>query len=307
LRATIDAWRQYGRPVRHPVQLAFFGGNFLGLPMSTIRRYLALAATFIAEGRIDSVRFSTRPDTIQPQRLDAIQAGAVDTIEIGAQSMDDRVLAAVQRGHTAADIATAVAWLHQRHYRVGIQLMIGLPYENEKRMLASAEHAAALAPDFVRLYPTIVLAGSRLATWYRQGRYRPLPLDEAVHRTKAVYQIFEAHQIPVIRMGLQDTPGLNHPDAVIAGPHHPALGDLVLSEIWYERVARYWHAHPPTRDTLSLKVHPRNVSRMIGQHRRNIDRLVQAFGLRTLRVLSEPALSPDELVMVDTTTHHPIP
>ena len=183
--------------------MSFYGGNFLGLESPKILSLLAEADRFARSGAVDSIRFSTRPDTITPERLDLVSGFPVATVEIGAQSMDDGVLAQSRRGHSAEDTRTAVRRLKARGLEVGLQMMVGLPGDTPEKALETAREIAALSPDFVRIYPTLVLKNSRLATWYHQGRYAPLSLDAAVSDVADFYAFFSLRRIPVIRMGLQ--------------------------------------------------------------------------------------------------------
>jgi histone acetyltransferase (RNA polymerase elongator complex component) len=133
---------------------------------------------------VDSIRFSTRPDTITPEHLNIISGYPVETVELGVQSMDDHVLVLAERGHSAADTVRAVELLKEHEYNIGLQMMVGLPGDNEARSLTTAEKIAAMQPDFVRIYPTLVVNKSKLARWYQNGTYAPLSLAEAVTRVK---------------------------------------------------------------------------------------------------------------------------
>ncbi|MCP4575668.1 MAG: radical SAM protein, partial [Deltaproteobacteria bacterium] len=165
-------------------QIAFFGGNFLGQKKETIQALLIEAETYIKTGRVDAIRFSTRPDTIDEDRLSLIKKHTVSTIELGVQSMDNRVLDLSNRGHTALDTQNAVFLLKKSGYEIGLQMMVGLPGDNTTQAMATAERMAALLPDFIRIYPTVVLNGSPLAKVYRAGNYTPLPLYACVTLVK---------------------------------------------------------------------------------------------------------------------------
>jgi histone acetyltransferase (RNA polymerase elongator complex component) len=83
---------------RHsPAQIAFYGGTFTGMEQKDQRRLLGLAAPFLREGLIDSIRLSTRPDEIGSEELDLLTAFGVTTIEVGAQSLDDEILLRARR------------------------------------------------------------------------------------------------------------------------------------------------------------------------------------------------------------------
>jgi histone acetyltransferase (RNA polymerase elongator complex component) len=284
LKDRIEAFLRYGSRRRQPAEIAFFGGNFLGMPPGAASSLLAAARPYVEKGLVDGIRFSTRPDTVDSARLALIADYPVTTVELGAQSMDDRVLAAARRGHSAEDTLRAVERLKSRPLAVGLQMMIGLPGETAEGSLESARRLARLAPDFVRIYPTVVLAETVLCDWYRRGAYRPLTLQEAVARTKEAFRIFRRSRIGVIRMGLQATEDLDAGDRVAAGPYHPAFGHLVWAALFLEAAAAALQAAPHRSGGLRLFVHPRCVSRMRGLNNENVKALEGLFSLNRLRV-----------------------
>ena len=170
LQRMVETYLAYPVRRRNRIQIAFFGGNFLGLDPVSIRSLLAVAERFVASGAVDGIRFSTRPDTIDNRRLDIIEPYTVKTVELGVQSMQNSVLLRSGRGHETRDTIAAVELLGQRPYEIGLQLMIGLPGETRSGCFQSAGQAADLRPDFVRLYPAVVLAESQMAAWYEAGK-----------------------------------------------------------------------------------------------------------------------------------------
>lgn len=275
---------------KRPVEIAFYGGTFLGLPLDAVDGLLSTASSFLASGRVQGIRFSTRPDTITRQILEAIRPYPVTTIELGVQSLDDGVLEQSCRGHTAEDTRNAIARLERLPVAVGLQLMIGLPGDSDRNAIETAREAVRLKPDFVRIYPTLVFADTPLADQYRDGEYRPLSIDEAVGRAKSMFVVFLAAGIPVIRMGLQETSALATPETVVAGPHHPAFGEWVLSACFLDLAEKTLRRHPPTGDRLIIRVNPRSESQFRGSRNKNILALHRAFPHRPLHVVPDPRI-----------------
>ncbi len=269
---------QLAWPRRHPeapVQVAFYGGSFTGLDRARQRELLGAAQPFLAAGQVRELRLSTRPDYVTPQIAGFLREQGVGIVELGAQSLDDGVLAASGRGHTAAQARQAVACLKEAGMRVGLQLMLGLPGDSTVTTLASARQAAALGPDLVRLYPCLVISGSPLAELYRQGQYQPLSLPRAVALAGRLWRIFAAQGIPVVRMGLQPSAALEK--TVLAGPYHPAFGELALSRLFFNQVRAALAArvpHQPHR--LCLAKADESIYR--GRNNANVKRLA-ALGL----------------------------
>jgi len=295
IRHSVESFLKYKSARRGIVQIAFFGGNFLGIDIEEIKRLLSEAAVFVKAGRVNSIRFSTRPDTIDRERLDIIKNFPVSTVELGVQSMDDRVLANTKRGHSSSDTVKAVQRLKEFDYEIGAQLMVGLPGDDPGRLLASARRVAELEPDFIRIYPTVVVAGSPLATLYKAGRYRPLPLGDAVTQVKELYRFFSRRNIQVIRMGLQATDDLEKGSTSLAGPYHPSFGHLVYSEIFLDMAMSAIKSAPPKGDRVGLHVHPRSVSKMRGLKNENIKKLRGKFPLQSIEIVPDITLEEDQL------------
>ena len=297
VREQIDRFLAFEHEKRRTVQISFYGGNFLGLAEESIRTLLDEACRFIEQGQVESIRFSTRPDTISSKTLKLIRDYPVQTVEIGAQSMDDTVLKKVRRGHTARDTENALGLLAETRYDVGLQMMTGLPGDTRTSTWVTARKLAEFAPAFVRIYPALVLKDSPLANMYTSGNFLPLSLGEAVDRVKALYLFFQEKTIPVIRMGLQASEALNSDKTVLAGPYHPAFGHLVLSSIFLDRAAELLIKRTPYSNRVVLKVRPENISRMRGQKNQNMKILKRQFQLETIDVMPDEGMSGDDILL----------
>jgi histone acetyltransferase (RNA polymerase elongator complex component) len=205
-----------------------------------MRRMLGAVRPFIEKGMIQSIRLSTRPDALSEDKLDILDSFGVSTVELGVQSMDNEVLRLSNRGHTSRDTVNAVKVLKERGFRVGIQLMPGLPGDSQEVFIDTVDSVINLKPDMARLYPTLVIKGSKLAQWYREGRYTPMGITDTVNLCKDACIRLENSGIPVIRIGLMSSPSLLKEGEIIAGPWHPCLGSLVRSAIHLERLRPYF-------------------------------------------------------------------
>lgn len=297
LSTLVQQYTGYSRKRPSSIQLAFFGGNFLGLAPESVRTLLLAAAELVRQGRIDGIRFSTRPDTVDDQRLGWLEGVHVSAVELGVQSMDDTVLALSGRGHTVADTESAVALLKKHGYITGLQMMVGLPGDNEKRTFETGRLVAGLEPDFVRIYPTVVLKNSMLADWYRSGQYRPISLSDTITIVKRLVLFFRENSIPVIRIGLQASDCFENGGSILAGPYHPAFGHLVHSALFLDMARRLIQAHNITGDSITLRVHPGSISRIRGDKNQNINTLKNEFGLSTIDVKAKSQLRLDGLTI----------
>jgi len=294
----ITEFLEYKKTQKRCVQVSFYGGNFLGLKKDYIRVLLDETTKFVKNKKVDSIRFSTRPDTISNKQLDIIKNYPVSTIEIGVQSMDNQVLAMANRGHTALDTEKAAALLKEQNYDVGMQMMVGLPGDDETKSLFTAQRIASLSPDFVRIYPTVVLAHSRLAVWYRNGDYTPWSVSRCVSLVKNLYLFFKSKNIPVIRMGLQATEDLAKNTTILAGPFHPAFGHMVHSEIFMDMAASLLEAERGSCDKIIINVHPRSISKMRGLKNKNMESLKKKFQIKSLKIIADVSLAQDKLRVI---------
>lgn len=228
-------WRSWLRPsLKH--EAAFYGGSFTGLPTELQEELLALTDALLAEGFIGSVRLSTRPDYIDEERLQLLQQHGVRLVELGVQSLDDRVLAAAERGHTAAQVAPAVALLKRFGFQVGLQLMVGMPEQSFAGVQKTVRKAISMHPDVARIYPLLVIKGTPLAADYAAGRFVPLTLEKAVTQAAWAYRELTEAGVNVIRIGLQPDDELCAPGNILAGPFHPAMGELVKSRVLRDKI-----------------------------------------------------------------------
>ena len=297
LNRIISEYLSY-KGTRTKVELAFFGGNFLGLPKEDILRLLSSVSPWLAKGEIHSIRCSTRPDTITPEILAQVRPFGVNLVELGVQSLNDGVLAKAIRGHSRADSIKAVETLKSAGMGVGVQLMTGLPADTPEKSLKTAAEVADLAPDLVRIYPLLVLEESPLAAAYRKGRYRPQTLNDAVALVKEMVKILEGKGIPVVRLGLQAGEALEDDRHRLAGPWHPAFGHLVRSALMLDQVLIGLESCPEALAagcTVTLGVHPRSESRLRGDKNSNLIALREKFSGIAFEIRTDPALALDKV------------
>lgn len=282
----VATWLDRCQPGRRdPVQVAFYGGSFSGLPAARQTELLGAVRPFLDQGLVQTLRISTRPDYIDGERLALLARHRVGIIELGAQSCDNRVLQLAGRGHSRAAIAAAAQQIQAHGIRLGIQLMLGLPGDRFQTLQRTVQEICRLQPDFVRLYPVLVLKGSGLEGLYHQGEYRPLSLGRAVVLAAYMKKRFDDQGIEVVRMGLQPTVDLER--ALVAGPFHPAFGHLVNSRLMLNQV-RQALAAAPGPDRVALVIADRDQSVFRGIRSANMRRLQQLGLLERFSLHTDP-------------------
>lgn len=247
-------------------EIAFFGGSFTAIERDYMRALLAAALPYIKGGFFRGVRISTRPDCIDREILSELKAYGVTTVELGAQSMSDSVLQANLRGHTADDVRRASALIRKAGFSLGLQMMTGLYKSTDESDLQTAEELIKLSPDCVRIYPTVVLRGTRLAALYKSGEYVPQTLEAAVLLCAKLLTAFHEAEIPVIRLGLHS--GGNVEEGYLAGAYHPAFRELCEGEIYLQKMLEKLQGLKTDRDYL-IEVSEKSLSKAKGQQKRN--------------------------------------
>ena len=224
-------------------EVAFYGGSFTAIPKDLQHKLLMPAYEILQRGIIDGIRCSTRPDAVGDEAITLLQSYGVKTVELGVQSMNDGILFDAKRGHTAQEVVEAVTRLKHRDMTVGVQLLPGLKGETWQTIIETAIAVAALRPDFVRIYPVLVIENTELADQYRAGEYEPLSTELAIQYCSFLKDWFEQHGIEVIRTGLQSTEELDSRNSLVAGPYEPAMGELVVNEQYKQRIERCIDEH----------------------------------------------------------------
>lgn len=289
IRGKVAVWRRSSGGL--PVEAAFFGGSFTALPTEDQEKLLLPLQPLLEKGQVASIRVSTRPDALDAQCASFLRRMGVTKVELGVQSLDEEVLEQSGRGHDAGPVGEAIECLKGEGISVGLQLMPGLPGDTAEKSLNTLSAALGLAPDFLRIYPTVVLAGTRLAELFDAGIYRPLTLQQAVTLCKVMLHRALISGVPVVRMGLQPTEDLNRQGTVVAGPYHPAFRQLVEAELRYDLLARLVDDGCRGASGVVVYCAPSRISDVKGQRGGNLDRLLRERGVRVTSVRGDSRFS----------------
>lgn len=243
-------------------EIAFFGGSFTAIDREYMLSLLKTAYAYVADGKVKGIRISTRPDCIDDEILDILKAYGVTSIELGAQSMDDEVLKANLRGHTAQDVENASRLIKSYGFELGLQMMTGLYLDTDEKAVETAKRIIALQPSTVRIYPTVVLKGTMLARLYEDEVFKPQTVDDAANLCTRLVPMFEDAGIKVIRLGLHASDDIKK--NAVAGAYHESFGEIVKSRYMLNRILKY------KPGDYEIMVNPRSVSQLKGQQKRNI-------------------------------------
>lgn len=260
------------------VEIAFFGGSFTGIDRGLMTELLEIAYSYIEKGRVKSIRCSTRPDYIDEEIIAILKRYGVQTVELGLQSSSDDVLKISKRGHNFEAERKACKMIVDSGLDLIGQMMIGLPGSTLESELETARFIVSSGASAARIYPTVVFRDTELCEMTLSGVYTPLSLEEAIDRSARVLEIFIDSKIDVIRIGLQASENLSSEDKYLAGPNHPSLGELVIGEVYFNKISKLLEENNFSSDeNITVYVSTGALSKAIGQHKRNRIRLCEKW------------------------------
>ncbi len=245
-------------------EIAFFGGSFTAIPRDYMISLLDAAQPYLKAG-FRGIRLSTRPDCITAEILDILKKYGVTSIELGAQSTDNTVLAKNGRGHTFEDTVTASNLVKSYNFTLGLQMMVGLYGSDRDKDIQTARDLIALKPSEARIYPTVILKNTALEALYNEGMYKPYPFDKGVDICAEILEMFETAGISVIKLGLHASRDVEK--SMIGGLYHPAFREICESLIYRKKMENLLASDKSATFTVPEK----ELSKALGQHKSNIE------------------------------------
>lgn len=268
------------------IEIAFYGGSFTAIDEKLQDELLEMAYEYIKNGKVESIRISTRPDAINKKILKKLKKYKVKTIELGVQSANDYILKKSNRGHTFLDVQKASKMIRWNGFKLGHQMMVGLPESTRIDEINTAKALIKLKPKMVRIYPVLVIQNTKLEKEYQKGNYQPLTLVQATEICKELVRIFDDKNIEIIRIGLQNTDEITAPEnktsEVVAGPYHPAFRQLVESAMWYDSIVSKIKKLNVKVKEVQVTVNPIDANNVIGHKKENVLKLKDTYDVDLL-------------------------
>ena len=281
VKNTIDYYLENIKEKDSKKEVAFFGGSFTGIEIEKQKELLEAAYEYIKEDKIQSIRISTRPDYINKEILKMLKNYKVETIELGVQSSNDYILKKAGRGHNFADVKKASRLIRRYRFKLGHQMMVGLPESTRIDEINTARDLIKLRPKMVRIYPVLVIKNTKLEKDLQEGKYEPISLAQAVDICKELVAMFTKKNIEVIRIGLQNTDKITDPSSedseVVAGPYHPAFRQLVESGMWYDVIVSKIKKLNVKVKEVQVTINPIDVNNVIGHKKENVEKLKDLY------------------------------
>ena len=286
IEKTIEFYLKNIKDKEAKIEVAFFGGSFTGIEVEKQEEFLQVAYEYIKQGKIQSIRISTRPDYIDKIILKRLKKYKVETIELGVQSTNDYILKRCNRGHSFDDVKKASKMIRWHGFKLGHQMMVGLPESTRIDEINTAKELIKLKPKMVRIYPVLVIKNTRLEKEFMDEKYIPLTVVQAVETCKELVSMFNKKKIEIIRIGLQNTDEISDPNSegseVVAGPYHPAFRQLVESGLWYDTIVSKIKQLNVKVKKVRVLVNPQDVNNVVGHKRENIEKLKDMYTLELI-------------------------
>lgn len=260
------------------VEVAFFGGSFTAIDINIQKKLLSVAKEYVDKGIVKDIRLSTRPDCIDENILNILKQNKVTIIELGVQSLDLDVLIDSLRGHSYEDVEKSANLIKKYRFKLGLQMMLGLPSDTEEKSLYTARKFIELSPDFVRIYPTLVVRDTGLENLYNEKKYEPLNLDKTIDISRKLLVLFYLNSINVIRVGLQATEDISLGKEVVCGPYHPSLRELIESRMYRDYIEFLINNNTIGKE-ITIGVNKKNISKIIGNKKSNIKYIKEFYNL----------------------------
>jgi histone acetyltransferase (RNA polymerase elongator complex component) len=248
-------------------EVGLFGGNIFGIEQEVLTRLFALFEGY--RERITNFRCSTKPVPLRRETLEILMKNNVTVIELGVPCFNDGILRTLNRNHRVEELYRTYNTLMLEGFHVALQVMVGLPGETMEDIAATAEHLISLKPDYIRIYPLVVLRETPLHGMYERGEFVPLPFEEAVRRALFLYLKMKQHGIKVVKMGLTDNEIIG--ERVVAGHYHPAFGYVVKSWAFYLALMARMDGSS-MRGNVVVSLNNRDIPHLLGDKRSNIVR-----------------------------------
>ncbi|MBP3502419.1 MAG: radical SAM protein [Clostridia bacterium] len=301
VKKTINYYLKNFKDSNKYVEVAFFGGSFTGIELEKQEELLSTAYDFIKMKKVNSIRISTRPDYINKDILKRLKKYGVKTIELGVQSTNNYILNRSRRGHSFEDVKKASKLIRRYGFVLGHQMMVGLPESTRNDEINTAQDLIKLKPKIIRIYPVLVIKGTRLEEEYLSGEYEPLTVEQAVEISKDLLNMFNSKKIKVIRIGLQNTNEIADPNnensQVVAGPYHPAFRQLVDSRLWYDKLSNTIKGINSKVKEVKIEVNPSDINNVVGHKKINIKQIDETYDTNLI-VKSNAKVKPGKIKLI---------
>ncbi len=253
------------RDRREACEVGLFGGNIFGMEPADLERLFSFFAPY--KDVVKGFRLSTKPVPLRDDAIDILKRNGVRMIELGIPTFNDAILAALNRAHTAKDLFRAFDRLLGEGFRLALQFMVGLPGETMVDIEETVENMVRLRPEYIRIYPLVILRNTPLYRLHETGGFTPIAFDEALERAALIYRRALEEGIDVVNVGLTDNELVR--EMVAGGFYHPAFGSLVQSRIFRDALGSVLGEIEGPKE-VTVVLHRNDIPLLVGYRRENL-------------------------------------
>ena len=255
------------------VKVFFYGRSFTSLDIEKQEEFLKTVFKYIQNKKIESIKIFSSPEFINKKILKLLKKYNVKTIELGVNSTNNYILQRAKIGYTFEDIKTASKLIKRYRFKLGYQIMVGLPESTKLDEIKTAKDLAKFRPKIVKIYPLLVKKGTELEKEYNENMYTPLTIVQAVETSKEIVRIFLKKKTKVIRV----KESIQEENDIVAGPFHPEFRQLVESSLWYDAIVNKIKELNVKVLEVKVDVNPIDVNSVIGYKNENINKLKETY------------------------------
>ncbi|EJO5348207.1 radical SAM protein [Clostridium botulinum] len=295
VRETIETYIKTINRENSILEVSFFGGTFTGIPIERQRSLLKVAKEYKDQGKIDYIHMSTRPDYIDREILDNLKEYSADVIELGVQSLDEKVLLKSGRGHSIQQVYRASMLIKEYGFTLGHQIMLGLPGDTFKKDIETVVKSLEMKPDIARIYPSLVIKDTPMEEMLKKGTYKPYTLQQAIDISKILYSMYNKEGVKVIRIGLQPTEEINENKDVISGPFHPAFRELVEGKIINEAI--FSNIENNSKQNLEIYINNKDISKLYCNRKQFFNEFILQYKVKSFKVIQDETLDRGNIII----------
>lgn len=254
-----------------------FIGSLTEISKENYEEVLKKANQDIVNKRFNKIKIAIAPNLIDKELLKILKEYNVSTIEIEAQSTNNYILKKCGYTYTFEDIKKSAKKIKWNRFDLSFQVGIGLPDSTKIDELNTAKELAKLKPNRVRIYPMVVVKNTKLEEEYKNGKYEPLTLNQAIERCKEVIYELNRKHIKQISIVKQNELNDSEETEIIAGPYHEEFGQLVTDSIWYDSIVDKIKQFNVKVRSVKIEVNPKELPNIIGYKRENAEKLKEIY------------------------------
>lgn len=252
-------------------EVAFLGADFTTIEQSLQEELLQTLQRYISNGIINNIKVSIRPNNITKQTLKILKKYKVKTIELEVYSTNDYILKRIGMNFDLKDIKKKSRQIRFKGFKLGYQMMIGLPDSTKLDDINTAKTLSKLKTTTVTINPVFVIKDTELEKEYNSSNYKPLTIVQAIETCKEIIKIFNDKKIETNAIGFEPT------NNVLAGPFHPAFRSLVESSLWYDAIVNKIKKLNTKVMEVEVTVNPSDTNNVVGYKQENIEKLKNTY------------------------------